>query len=365
MGEGQVIMLSYRPSALASSFKLQTLLLLAFCQLQCLAQKNGFCHMFYTNAESNLEKDQLSDMQEVLSVNPAGYTALMYIDRPAQIPEGGTNEAMQDLFDASGALVTVKKTNPLYAKMVQRDGKNVWVIEKELPEQDSLKESSLLAFAQWAWKQCPANTFRVISMSMHGGGMTGMSYDETADHSRMTTPEIKSVFSKLLTQGLRYDIIGFDECLMGSFSVGKALMGTADYLLASEPMEPGYGWDYTKINTQAPDPEMYGKSIIDAMLAQHQGPNQLVLIDLNRFGDVMKSYHSFVEKITNGLRGGDEVLLVSIDRARENAAEYPTGNEAFNENYNMRAETGVQQKSGMDLGSFLRNLEPASTWLIL
>lgn len=40
------------------------------------------------------------------------------------------------------------------------------------------------------------------------------------------------------------DIIGFDACLMAMYEVGSALAPYTKYLVASELLEPGHGWDY-------------------------------------------------------------------------------------------------------------------------
>jgi hypothetical protein len=43
----------------------------------------------------------------------------------------------------------------------------------------------------------------------------------------------------------KFDIIGFDACLMAMYEVGAALSPVANYMLASELLEPGTGWDYS------------------------------------------------------------------------------------------------------------------------
>ena len=43
----------------------------------------------------------------------------------------------------------------------------------------------------------------------------------------------------------KLDIIGFDACLMSMYEVGTSMSSYGRYLLASELLEPGAGWDYT------------------------------------------------------------------------------------------------------------------------
>ncbi|KAF6263192.1 hypothetical protein COO60DRAFT_1635413 [Scenedesmus sp. NREL 46B-D3] len=46
---------------------------------------------------------------------------------------------------------------------------------------------------------------------------------------------------------LKLDIIGFDACLMAMYEVGSTLAPYGRYLLASELLEPGHGWDYAAL----------------------------------------------------------------------------------------------------------------------
>jgi len=45
------------------------------------------------------------------------------------------------------------------------------------------------------------------------------------------------------------DIIGFDACLMSMYEVASAVAPYSHYLLSSELLEPGQGWDYTALGS--------------------------------------------------------------------------------------------------------------------
>jgi hypothetical protein len=45
----------------------------------------------------------------------------------------------------------------------------------------------------------------------------------------------------------KLDIIGFDACLMAMYEVGSTLAPYGKYLLGSELLEPGHGWDYSAL----------------------------------------------------------------------------------------------------------------------
>ena len=44
---------------------------------------------------------------------------------------------------------------------------------------------------------------------------------------------------------MEFEIIGFDTCLMATLETAAALSPYGRYMVASEEIEPGTGWDYT------------------------------------------------------------------------------------------------------------------------
>ena len=63
----------------------------------------------------------------------------------------------------------------------------------------------------------------------------------------------------------KLEMIGFDACLMSSVEVASLLSNYAKYMVASQEVEPGYGWDYRflgdlKSNTSTVD---FGMLVVD------------------------------------------------------------------------------------------------------
>lgn len=42
--------------------------------------------------------------------------------------------------------------------------------------------------------------------------------------------------------GATFELIGFDACLMSSIEIASRLQGVARYMVASEEIEPEWGW---------------------------------------------------------------------------------------------------------------------------
>jgi hypothetical protein len=149
--------------------------------------------------------------------------------------------------------------------------------------------------------------------------------------------------------GKPFDILGFDTCLQGHLEVAYQALGQADYLVASEELEPGDGWDYAAyIGALAQNPNMNGRELASAMVDTY-----------------VKSY------MPGGAQRGSDITLSAIDitalgtklvpalnaYAAELTASLPTnkaGIEAARKSTQM-----FYNRDAADLGHFLK-LYPAS-----
>ena len=108
---------------------------------------------------------------------------------------------------------------------------------------DMAKSDNMADSIAWAMKNYPSKHTMVI-VSDHGGGWQGANHSESTD-SWMNTADLEAGFKKAqeLT-GKKVDVIGFDECLMASTEVAHQLQDCASYLVGSEEVEGGAGWQY-------------------------------------------------------------------------------------------------------------------------
>ena len=63
----------------------------------------------------------------------------------------------------------------------------------------------------------------------------------------MAIDEMKYAFDSF---DQRLEFVGFDACLMGTVETAYAIKNNVDYLIASEEIEPGTGWNYKKLLNQ-------------------------------------------------------------------------------------------------------------------
>ncbi|PKL60517.1 MAG: hypothetical protein CVV33_02270 [Methanomicrobiales archaeon HGW-Methanomicrobiales-4] len=121
----------------------------------------------------------------------------------------------------------------------------------------------------------------------HGGSYDGVCFDENYD---MDSLDLKELRSSLQSAQIHWDLIGMDACLMGSYEVARVVEGITDYLLVSEEVEPGHGWNYTmpfQVILDQPGISIpaWGKVLIDDYLDNpYHEPHKktLALIDINK-----------------------------------------------------------------------------------
>ncbi|MBL8130294.1 MAG: hypothetical protein JNL42_00425 [Anaerolineae bacterium] len=191
--------------------------------------------------------------------------------------------------------------------------------------------ASLVDFALWAAANFPAERYALV-LSDHGGGWTGIGWDQTDDNDQLTMPELDAALSEITgALGRRFDLIGFDACLMAQVEVLRLLAPFADYAVLSEETEPGFGWPYFFILprlTQNPamTPEELGRWIVDDYhysyavepFAGREDLFDLNLFDLSRAAELDAALSSFVEVAA----GNSADILRAVGDARNNTQAF-------------------------------------------
>ena len=119
--------------------------------------------------------------------------------------------------------------------------------QQKLPSASMAAASTFADFVSWGVENYPADHYMLVLWDHGGGSVYGVCNDELYPYKSgfesdtLTLTEIKSGLDKA---GAQFDVIGFDTCLMATYETAAILAPYADYLVASEEVEPGSGWDY-------------------------------------------------------------------------------------------------------------------------
>jgi hypothetical protein len=194
-------------------------------------------------------------------------------------------------------------------------------VVESLGEVDTGDPQTLIDFVTWAVQNYPAKKYALV-MSDHGAGWTGGFSDMSApSYSELSMPEIVSSLEQIRQNtGIdKFELIGFDACLMGQVEVFGSLYPYSNYMVASEEVIPGYGWSYAAwLGQLAQSPAVDGmglsQSIIstyvtnDTLLtggrassdeiAQEEATTTLSAIQSAQMPDVIGAMNQFISAIT-------------------------------------------------------------------
>jgi len=175
----------------------------------------------------------------------------------------------------------------------------------------------------------------------HGASYVGFGVDESAgSHALLSLKDIydgiKGGINQVSIQNFKYDIIGFDACLMSNFAVVAALGDFTEYFLFSEEVEPGYGWDYKGLSDGS-DAVSYATSIMNDFYSYGtQNPRTLCILNVNKFNIFKTAFDSMLDYAMARLDANDVDVYNAIQRAGA---------------YSKKVEG-----SGIDLGEFIDKL---------
>lgn len=216
------------------------------------------------------------------------------------------------------------KNNVISNSKLQRyqliDGK-LKVLENDLGSKSMTSADTLSSFIKYCDKNFPADRNFLILWDHGGGTLSGYGYDEKFSSSGSMT--LDKLNEALADAGCKFDFIGFDACLMATFETAVVANNYADYLVASEELEPGTGWYYTgwldmlSKNTSTPTVDL-AKKLIDDYVASNRSSGSKVtlsIIDLAELSGTVPAAFNRFSTSTSELIASDDYSIVSNARA--------------------------------------------------
>eukprot|EP00933_Yihiella_yeosuensis_P059789 TRINITY_DN6145_c0_g1_i2.p1 TRINITY_DN6145_c0_g1~~TRINITY_DN6145_c0_g1_i2.p1 ORF type:complete len:1001 (-),score=168.14 TRINITY_DN6145_c0_g1_i2:121-3027(-) len=328
-------------------------------------QGQKLCHMMYLNADNDLEAPIVRDLEEITG-NSAfmareGYKLYVLLDRYKG--DKYYHEVLKNSYTASGKLRTEESTGTnLYTwdqtskKLMIKTSTSFTGSEKNLDDKATLK-----AFLDEVLPLCKASGTDTYFLQggSHGASFVGFGGDEAKSRRLASTVMENEDFAAVVKQSLtangiaKLDMLGFDACLMASYSSMRAYAGVTKYLLASEAVEPGHGWDYSKWTASYTSIVDLGKQVIDTFVSsyhgwdEHEVPKTLALLDLTKFANFETKLDAFWVKLTEGLKAGDGSISKALGRSISSAVRFLGSGD-------MADSKGKQSKSSTDIGDFFR-----------
>ncbi|MDA3845070.1 MAG: clostripain-related cysteine peptidase [Vallitaleaceae bacterium] len=194
------------------------------------------------------------------------------------------------------------------------------------------QSSTLKDFVAYGINNYNANKYGLIMWNHGSGPIFGFGADEYYQYDSLTVLEMATAFQGAYQQtNTKLDFVGFDACLMGTIEVGEMLSPYANYLVASEELEPGHGWDYTAVVNAINNGRtgrLLGKAIADGFL-NHSQVNMtaktitLSVVDLTKIDQTVIALETLLNKLKDDLSNPD--LARDIIKARLVSESYGEG----------------------------------------
>ena len=192
-------------------------------------------------------------------------------------------------------------------------------LDANVGKRSMVDPATLSDFIQFSAKEYPADRYILVLWDHGGGSLTGYGYDELFPGDSMSLDGINTA---LKNGGVKFDIIGFDACLMATLETALVAGQYGDYLVASEAVEPGTGWYYTNWLSQlSEDPAMdsldVGKQIIDDYVKMSGSTSQttLSMTDLAELESTVPTAFKAFSSSTSELIAGDGYSTVATARS--------------------------------------------------
>ena len=196
-------------------------------------------------------------------------------------------------------------------------GRDAYLYQDDTANMDD--EESLTLFLKYLRDGYPNPETRFLTFWDHGNTYKGFGGDSNFPDDKLYMDEITRAFER--SQSDDFDLIGFDACLMASVEVAKVIEPFADYMIASEELEPGHGWlwnEVIQIYAERDNIVDAGKLMVDNFVQDVHGSGYkldgrtLSLLNLSRYEALVTALNPVVSALDGyALGGGYSDNLVS------------------------------------------------------
>lgn len=203
----------------------------------------------------------------------------------------------------------------VYAQITHKGFKKIHSLEKRsIGDQRTLTE-----FINYGMKEFPANKYGLVFWNHGAGSVTGFGYDELyPDNTSLSLAEIRDGLQEAYSLNQRkFAFIGFDACLMATLETASAVSPYADYLVASQELEPGKGWNYKSItealchNPEIADDKLC-RLIVDSFVESYQEKEEeqvtLSVTDLSKIHALSANIGELSARVRQRLTDEDDAV---------------------------------------------------------
>ena len=279
--------------------------------------------MVYLDGDNNLEEQALADFNEMeAALAHDGVQIVALFDRSSSYTTACGNWTDTRLYEVS------HDTNPsAFSSRRLEDPDGLGITLNEPVELNMGSGETLKKFVAFCKKAYPADRTALILWD-HGSGWLPPKHDGQSPISRAVAYDEESKSDALSMKeiawalnGEKVDLLGFDACLMADMEVAWEVKDVADFMVASQALEPGSGWNYTEflnrfngLPAESKGPVGLGTSIAETYLAEAEQDRALTLslFDLTKIEPLRDAVDALSTEIQNCGDGMERVTRARI-----------------------------------------------------
>ncbi|TCW39428.1 cysteine peptidase C11 family protein [Laceyella sacchari] len=276
--------------------------------------------------------------QQTYAAGKDDYTLMVYmVGSDLESGSGFASKDLQEMMKVgstqkTNVIVETGGSNQWRQKGISNKYNQRWLVNKgklqllkKLENRDMGKSSTLSDFITWTVKNYPAKKYAIVFWNHGSGAVQGYGADELHNYNALRLNELRQAFETARKKtNVQFDLIGFDACLMASLEIGQLLQPYGKYLVASEELEPGHGWNYTPIanaiaKNGAITGDRLGKVILDGFKKQAQAEETveditLSVVDLAKLNPVVTAFRDLVKAMNADVGKVEQVKWIAKQR---------------------------------------------------
>ena len=217
---------------------------------------------------------------------------------------------------------------PVYTCISRIDGAGLTELAS-MGEASVVDYKTVSQFIDYGIKNFPAEKYGFVFWNHGGGTVGGYGVDELNDYAGMSAQEIGYAFANSKAAKNHFEFIGFDCCLMATAEIALHISHYADYMIASEELEPGYGWDYKWLKGLSDNPITngveIGKVIVDSFVESYAETGwdaTLSVIDLKKLTPLFADLNVLSKSAENEIDTGGFSFISKARKGTKSFAVY-------------------------------------------
>lgn len=168
--------------------------------------------------------------------------------------------------------------------------------------------STLESFLKWGVETYPAEKYGLVLWN-HGGAVSGVCFDDNYSMNGLLTSEVATAVKNTIknTSATGFEWIGYDACIMNFLDNASVNADYFNYMVASQELENGDGWDYSWLTTLINNPNISTpnllKDIASKFVAQYgtgtDNDQCLSVIDLSKMANFTTKFNAYAANFKN------------------------------------------------------------------